>query len=330
MPHLHLGRRTRIPVAALFLMKSVTIVVPVYNEATVLPELYRRLTETLRLLGVKTQILFVDDGSQDASSAVLAEFESENPDVRVLTLSRNFGHQIAITAGLEHAQGDAVVVMDADLQDPPELISTLIAHWESGFDVVYAVRRVRQRESIGKRLSASLFYRILRMISPVAIPVDTGDFRLMSRRVVDQLSLLPERNRFMRGLVAWVGFRQMGVAYDRAPRANGTTKYPIRKMLRLAGDALFGFSTVPLRFSIAFGMVLSTACFAYGVVAMWGRWVYDRPIHGWTSLMVAIVFVGGVQLVGLGIIGEYIGRIYDEVKQRPLYIVAQRPNGPRA
>ena len=308
-------------------MTLISVIVPLFNEAEVLPVLHVRLSRVLTAMECGYEILFVDDGSDDGSAALLAAIVETDKNARLLTLSRNFGHQIAITAGIEHAEGDAVVVMDADLQDPPEFISTMIEQWKAGFDVVYAVRRARDSESFGKRWSASIFYRLLRALSPLNIPVDSGDFRLMSRRVVEQLARLPERNRFMRGLVAWVGFKQIGITYDRAPRAGGNTKYPLREMIRLASDALFGFSRLPLQLSVAIGLFLSAACFAYGAVAVWSRWAHDQPIPEWNSLIVAIVFVGGVQLVSLGIIGEYIGRIYEEVRQRPLYII-EKITGP--
>jgi glycosyltransferase involved in cell wall biosynthesis len=255
---------------------------------------------------------------------LLRDLHATDPRVRVVTLSRNFGHQAAITAGLDHARGDAVVILDADLQDPPELIPAMVERWKQGYDVVYGVRTRRERESLWKRATAALFYRVLRRASAIEIPLDTGDFRLLSRPVVDALHSLRERHRFVRGLVAWAGFRPIGLPYTREGRDAGESKFPTSRMLRLAGDAVVSFSIVPLRLASAVGLTVSLTCFAYALFATWGRWMHDRPVPGWTSLMVAVLFVGGVQLICLGIIGEYIGRIYEEVKRRPLYVVAGR------
>ena len=302
---------------------ELSVVVPVFDEQEVLLAFHQRLQATLDGADLAWEVVYVDDGSRDASWAVIEQLHERDPRVSAVALSRNFGHQIAITAGVDHAEGDAVVVIDADLQDPPELIPRMIAKWREGYDVVYAVRNERASESAFKRGTAAAFYRLMRRLTAVDVPVDAGDFRLMSRRVVEALKRLPERNRYVRGLVAWLGFEQAAIPYDRQARHAGTTKYPLRRMLRLAGDGIVSFSTVPLQLAIALGFALSLACFAYAGWAAWGRLVNDTPVRGWTSLMVAVLLVGGVQLVCLGIIGEYIGRIYDEVKQRPLYVVGE-------
>jgi dolichol-phosphate mannosyltransferase len=247
------------------------------------------------------------------------------PDIVLVNLSRNFGHQLAATAGIDIAQGDAVVLMDGDLQDPPELIAEFAARWREGYDVVYAVRRKRKGESAFKLLTARMFYRTIKRLTNVAIPVDTGDFRLMSRRVVEALKRSQERHRFLRGMVSWVGFNQIGVEYDREERLSGTTKYPFKKMLKFAIDGITSFSDVPLRFASYLGFTVSTAAFIYAIIIiLFKAFHFGTPEYarGWASTMVVILFLGGVQLIGIGILGEYIGRIYDEVKGRPLYLIA--------
>jgi glycosyltransferase involved in cell wall biosynthesis len=306
---------------------TLSVVVPVWNEERVLPVTAARLRSVLDQSGVAWEVVFVDDGSVDGGPAILDALRADDARFGVIRLSRNFGHQVAITAGLEHARGACVAVMDADLQDPPELLLAMLAHWRDGYDVVYGVRASRARDGWFKRSSAALFYRLIRSLTAVDLPVDTGDFRLMSRRVVDVMRALPERNRFVRGLVAWVGFRQIGVAYDRAPRAAGVTKYPLRKMARLGADAVFSFSTVPLQLAVWLGFLVSTSCFVYAGYAAFAKLWWGLTVPGWASQMVVTLLLGGAQLVCLGIIGEYIGRIYDEVKRRPLYLVADRQLG---
>lgn len=300
---------------------TISIVLPVFNESQTLPALYARLAGVMRRLGESYELVFVNDGSRDGSLDVLKKLAAEDSKMRVVSLSRNFGHQMAITCGLDRARGAAVIVMDADLQDPPELIPTLIERWREGYDVVYAVREERQGESLFKRATAALFYRLIRRLSRVEIPADTGDFRLLSRRAVEGLRATTERNRFVRGLVGWIGYRQTGVRFVREERAAGETKYPFRKMLKFAIDGITSFSFVPLQMATYFGFLISGASFLYIVYAVLQKLLTDRPVTGWTSLMVAMLFLGGVQLITLGIIGEYIGRIYEEVKQRPLYLV---------
>jgi len=298
-----------------------SVVIPVYNEAEVLPALYRRLTNVMEGLGKPYEIVFVNDGSVDDSPKVLAEFRAQDSRVRVVSLSRNFGHQIAITAGLDHSSGQAVVVMDADLQDPPEIIPQLIAQWKVGYDIVFTVRESRRRESVFKRTTAALFYRLLRRLTAPDIPLDAGDFRLMSRRAVEALKPIRERNRFVRGLVGWIGFRHTCVRFVRDARQAGETKYPLRKMIRFALNGLISFSFVPLQLATYLGFAVSLFSFLYIAYAIELKLFTDRAVQGWASIMVAMLFIGGVQLISLGIMGEYIGRIYDEVKQRPLYVI---------
>ena len=312
---------------------TLTVLVPCFNEQAVLGELHRRLTGVLAPTGLSYELLFVDDGSRDGTLAGLLALQAADPRVAVLGLSRNFGHQLALTAGLDHARGEAVVVIDADLQDPPELIPRMVELWRAGSDVVYGQRRARQGESVFKRGTAALFYRVMRRLTSVEIPVDTGDFRLLSRRVVEAMKRLPEHHRFVRGMVAWVGFRQTPLPYERAPRFAGETKYPLRRMVRFALDAAVSFSFLPLRLTTFAGFAISLGCFGYAGYAIWAKLANDVDLPGWASLMVAVMFLGGVQLLGLGIIGEYLGRVYEEVKARPLYLVgawhpARDPDAP--
>jgi polyisoprenyl-phosphate glycosyltransferase len=299
----------------------VTIVIPVYNEAEVLPTLYDRLTRVLEGLVESYEIIFVNDGSQDDSALFLRDFQARDARVKFLNFSRNFGHQIAITAGLDYSSGQAVVVMDADLQDPPEVIPQLIEQWRKGYDIVFAVRAKRQGEGFFKRATAAIFYRLFRCMTATEIPLDAGDFRLMSQRAVEALQSIRERNRFIRGLAGWIGFRQTSVTYVRDVRQAGETKYPLKKMLRFALNGLLSFSVVPLQLASYLGFLISSIGFFYIVYAIGLKLFTDQVVLGWTSVMVAVLFLGGVQLVSLGIIGEYIGRIYEEVKQRPLYVV---------
>lgn len=316
---------------------TVSVVLPIFNEVQTLPALHARLAGVMCELGESYELVFVNDGSRDGSLEFLKKLAVEDSKIKVISLSRNFGHQMAITCGLDHARGAAVIVMDADLQDPPELIPTLIEKWREGYDVVYAVREERQGESLFKRATAALFYRLICRLSRVEIPADTGDFRLLSRRAVEGLRATTERNRFVRGLVGWIGYRQTGVRFVREERAAGETKYPFRKMLKFAIDGITSFSFVPLQMATYFGFLISGASFLYIVYAVLQKLLTDRPVTGWTSLMVAMLFLGGVQLITLGIIGEYIGRIYEEVKQRPLYLVdetfgfeSESKEGPRS
>jgi len=296
-----------------------SVVVPLYNEEENVPELHRRLSATLNGRGIPHLLWFVNDGSRDRTLERLRDLALADRRVRVLSFSRNFGHQISISAGLNHADGDAVVVMDADLQDPPEMIPDLLERWADGYDVVYAVRRKRKEGAL-KRMAYTLFYRVLRRISNVEMPLDSGDFSLLDARVVALLRTFPERNRFVRGLRSWVGFRQTEVAYERMPRRAGEPKYRVRHLMKLALDGFFAFSTVPLQLSTYLGFLAAGLGFLYLLYALVSRFLYQLPA-GWTSLAAIILFLGGTQLILLGVLGEYVGRIYEEVKQRPLYIV---------
>lgn len=306
---------------------DLSIVVPLYNEeGNVAPLVERIVGIAERLAGVKHyEIVLVNDGSRDGTLAKIREEMARRRDIVLVNLSRNFGHQIAATAGLDITQGQAVVLMDGDLQDPPELIEQFMERFRAGYDVVYAVRKTRKGESAFKLFTARLFYRTIKRLTNVSIPVDTGDFRLMSRRVVDSLKRSRERHRFLRGMVSWVGYNQIGVEYDREERLSGETKYPLSKMLKFAIDGITSFSDVPLRFASYLGFTVSTAAFIYAIIIIVARLFHlgtPEYARGWASTMVVILFLGGVQLIGIGILGEYIGRISDEVKARPLYLIA--------
>ena len=308
-----------------------SVVVPCLDEEAVIRETHRRLVAALEgAAELDFEIIYVDDGSGDATPDILRELQASSRRVRVVALSRNFGHQIAITAGLAEAGGDVVVVIDADLQDPPEIVPKMVALWRAGVDVAYGTRSEREGETAFKRWTAGAFYRLIDRFSGVSIPLDTGDFRLMDRKVVDAFLAMPERDRFVRGMVAWAGFRQEPVRYRRAARAAGETKYPLRKMLRFAADALFSFSLAPLRLAIWMGF-LATGLALLGVVWVLAvRLMTDEWVAGWATLLVVVLFLGGVQLVLIGILGEYVGRIYGEVKRRPLYFVKERLGFPPA
>ncbi|HTX56754.1 MAG TPA: glycosyltransferase family 2 protein [Candidatus Acidoferrales bacterium] len=308
-------------------MPTLSIVVPLYNEEGNVAPLVERIVSIVQSLEGEPsyEIVLVNDGSSDGTlDRIRAELAAREHLVLV-NLSRNFGHQLAASAGLDIAAGDAMVLMDGDLQDPPELIAEFVSRWRRGYDVVYAVRRNRKGESPFKLFTARLFYRIIKRLTKVDIPVDTGDFRLMSRRVVDALRRSPERHRFLRGMVSWVGYNQIGVDYDREERLSGTTKYPLPKMLRFAIDGITSFSDVPLRFASYLGFASSAIAFVYALIVIGYKLFSLRPpgyTPGWASTIVAVLFLGGVQLISLGILGEYIGRIYDEVKGRPLYLIS--------
>jgi dolichol-phosphate mannosyltransferase len=305
-------------------MPTLSVVAPLFNEEGNVAELVRRLRASADgAPGIDAyELVLVDDGSTDRTAELLLAQAAIDPRIVVVRLSRNFGHQLAATAGLDIARGDAVVLIDADLQDPPELIPALVERWLAGFDVVYAVRRSRKGESAFKLWTAGMFYRVTRRLTKVSIPVDTGDFRLMSRRVVDALKAIRERHRFIRGLVSWVGYPQTAVEYDRDARFSGVTKYPFSKMMRFAIDGITSFSDVPLRFASYFGFIVSAVAFVVGIVEILIRLFTGYNLPGYTSLIFAVLFLGGVQLIGIGILGEYIGRIYEEIKLRPLYLLA--------
>jgi dolichol-phosphate mannosyltransferase len=290
----------------------------------VIAETIKRLEQVCSgLQGIRSELVFIDDGSKDATLSILKEWQGRDPRIHVISFSRNFGHQIAITAGMEHTKGDAVLVIDADLQDPPELVVQMLQKWQEGYDVIYGLRAERLGESFFKRASAHAFYRLLNYLSDIPIPLDTGDFRLMSRRVVDTLCRMPEHNRFVRGMVSWVGFRQIAIPYTREKRFAGVSKYPLRKMLQFAVDGILSFSTKPLRISAILGFFCAMLA-AMGIVWVLCERLFSGDwVPGWATLMLAILFIGGIQLISIGVLGEYIGRIYGEVKKRPLYIAGE-------
>lgn len=300
-----------------------SIVVPVYNEEEVLLEFYRRTTATLQGTKEGYEIVFVNDGSTDNTLSILRELNSRDASIKVINFSRNFGHQIAITAGMDYTVGDSVVIIDADLQDPPEVILRLIEKWKEGFDVVYAVRHERKGETVLKKLTAAIFYKLIIKITNVTIPKNVGDFRLIDKKVLIALRSIREHHRFIRGLVSWVGFRQTGVTYVRDERFAGETKYPLKKMLKFAFDGITSFSFLPLQFAMYAGVFISFFSFICCVYILFLRVCTGKFIPGIAGILVSVLFIGGIQLLFLGLIGEYVGRIYDEIKQRPLYIVRE-------
>lgn len=301
-----------------------SIVIPCYNEEEVISETVRRLKTFCSELGnLDAELIFVDDGSFDSTREVLRRFAVEDFRIKVIGFARNFGHQIAVTAGIDAAKGDAVVLIDADLQDPPEVVHQMIAKWREGYDVVYGTRAERSGESAFKLATAKWFYRLMNRLSDIPIPLDTGDFRLMNRDVANALKAMPERDRFVRGMVSWVGFRQIAIPYKRVERFAGKSKYPLKKMLRFALDGILSFSTKPLQMSVGLGMVCASLALIGVLYAIILRLFTNIWVAGWTALMLAVLFLGGVQLVCLGILGEYVGRIYHESKNRPLYIVQE-------
>ncbi|HOZ31358.1 MAG TPA: glycosyltransferase family 2 protein [Tabrizicola sp.] len=303
----------------------ISVVLPCFDEEDVLAETLSRLSAMAAAQsGVRFEFVFVDDGSRDRTAAILRDAAARDDRIRLLRFARNFGQQIAVTAGIELAQGDAVVLMDADLQDPPEVVARMVDLWRDGFDVVYGTRSSRRADSLVKRVTARMFYATINRLSEVPIPSDTGDFRLMSRRVVDVLRQMPERHRFIRGMVSWVGFRQTQVPYERPERFAGNTKYPLRKMIRFAADGILSFSIKPLQLSIALGLLAASLALIGIGYALFMRIFTSTWVEGWTALMIAVLFMGGVQLLCLGILGEYVGRIYSEVKRRPLYVIAEK------
>ena len=302
-----------------------SVVIPCFNEQELITATYRRLVHVLGALPIADfELLFVDDGSRDRTLEILRTLQATDRRVRVVAFSRNFGHQVAVTAGLEHAAGDAVVLIDADLQDPPEIIGEMLLRWHRGVDVAYGVRAAREGETAFKLWTAKAFYRSINKLSDIAIPLDTGDFRLMDRAVVDALLNMPERDRFVRGMVAWLGFRQEAVMYNRAARIAGETKYPLRKMLGFAIDGILSFSLAPLRLAVWLGFATAGVALLGLIYAICMRLLTDIWVPGWTLLFIACASIGGIQLVSLGVLGEYIGRIYGEVKRRPLYVVRER------
>lgn len=303
--------------------RLLSVVVPVFNETEVIDSFYARLKKVVDSLNpISYEIIFVEDGSRDGSYQKLVNLADSDPNVRVIKFSRNFGHQLAITAGIDTAKGDAVVVIDSDLQDPPEVIEKFIKKWEEGYDVVYGIREKREGETKMKLFTAALFYRLLKAIIQIDIPADVGDFRLMSRRAVEKFRELRERDRFVRGLVSWVGFKQTGVPYMRDKRYAGETKYPYRKMIKFAFDGIASFSNMPLKLATWFGYITSLLAFLYACSVFVQKFM-GYTVQGWATIMVGMLFLGGVQLICLGILGEYIGRIFNEIKQRPLYVIEE-------
>jgi len=298
-----------------------SIVIPVFNEAESFGVLVERLRGVLDRLDGPAEVVLVDDGSRDGSFELMVAANREDGRFKVLQLSRNFGHQIAITAGMDAAAGQAVIVMDADLQDPPEVILEMAARWQEGYEVVYAVRERRAGDSLFKRRTATLFYGLQRRLAEIEQPVEVGDFRLVDRKALDAFLLMRERNRYVRGMFSWVGFRQTAVPYARASRAAGESKYPLRKMVGLAADGFVGFSTAPLRFALGLGLVMAAAAVLYGVFGIGAKLAGLSLVPGYASLLVTITFLSGVQLVVIGMVGQYVARIYDEVRARPLYLV---------
>jgi len=302
-----------------------SIIAPIYNEIDNIPELHRRVKEVMDSCGEPWELILVDDGSTDGSTDKIRELAARDKTVRPVIFARNFGHQVAITAGWDYARGDAVVIIDADLQDPPEVILELAKKWKEGYEVVYAVRGEREGETWFKKFTAAAFYRLIYSITDVKIPVDTGDFRLMDRKVVDVLKQMKERHRFPRGMSAWVGFKQVGVTYKRAARVAGVTKYPFRKMLKLALNAITGFSYFPLQVATYFGFFSAGISILAIPVVIYMRMMGSGAFFGQATTLIAVLFLGGVQLISLGILGEYVGRLYDEAKGRPLYILREAP-----
>ncbi len=300
-----------------------SIVVPLYNEEEVILETYKRLTGVMQSIGDDYELLFINDGSRDKTAHIAAEIAEKDAHIRLICFSRNFGHQIAITAGMDYARGDAVVIIDADLQDPPEVIPEMVAKWKEGYHVVYGKRIKRQGETVFKKVTAKLFYRFLQRMTQVDIPTDTGDFRLMDRQVCDTMKRIQERNRYVRGLVSWVGFKQYALEYVREERFAGETKYPLKKMFRLAMDGIASFSYKPLKLATLVGFCLSGVSFLYLIFILIQKLCGMPTAWGWTSLLAVQLFFNGVVLIILGILGAYIGRIYEECKERPLYIVQE-------
>ena len=306
-------------------MPKFTVIAPIYNEADNIPELYARVREAMEGTDEGWEFIMVDDGSTDGSTDIIRQLGTQDARVKPLIFARNFGHQIAVTAGLDYSRGEAVVIIDSDLQDPPEVILEMIAKWREGYEVVYAIRSEREGETWFKEFTASLFYRMIYRITDVDIPRDTGDFRLLDRKVVDVMGQMRERHRFLRGMSVWVGFKQTGVDYKRAPRFAGETKYPFRKMFKFAVDAITSFSYFPLQLAMYIGFIAAGVSILAIPVVVILRASGSGAFFGQASTLISVLFLGGVQLISLGILGEYIGRLYDEAKGRPLYVVSEAP-----
>ena len=303
-----------------------TIIAPIFNEIQSIPELYRRVCEVMDSTGEPWELILVDDGSTDGSTSVIRDLAEQDERLRPVIFARNFGHQLAVTAGLDYSRGQAVVIIDADLQDPPELILDMIVKWREGYEVVYAVRTDREGESWFKLTTASMFYHLIYRITDVDIPMDTGDFRLLDQKAVNVLNSMHERHRFLRGMSVWIGFKQVGVSYSRAARAAGETKYPFKKMFKFALDAVTSFSYFPLQVATYFGFFLAGISLLAIPIVIATRLAGSQAFFGQATTLIAVLFLGGVQLISLGILGEYIGRLFDEAKGRPLYIVREAPD----
>lgn len=308
-------------------MKKITIVAPVYSEEGVIELFYSSLKDVLSKLNYHHEVIFINDGSKDKSLEILKKIANEDSNVKIISFSRNFGHQVAISAGIEESSGDAIIVMDSDMQDPPEVISQMLIKWEDGYEVVYAKRIKRYGESFFKKNTAAFFYRFLNRLSDIKIPLDTGDFRLIDRKIKIQLSKFREKSRFIRGIISWIGYRQTYVEFDRQERFTGETKYPLWKMIKFALDGITSFSITPLKIALGIGLfsmiiALTVSCYVFY------RYIFFRELilSGWASILLAVVFFGGIQLLTIGIIGEYIGRIFEETKDRPLYIIDEKIN----
>lgn len=310
----------------MFDKQKISVIIPVFNEEGSISELLNRLQTVLKQQQISSEIILVDDGSTDGTLPILQEFANKNNEVKLIVFSRNFGNQAAVSAGLNYCIGECAIIIDADLQDPPELLPELIAKWQEGYEVVFAQRAARKGESLFKKITASIFYRLLQKLTQVDIPPDTGDFRLIDRKVITTLNEMPEKNRFLRGMVSWAGFRQTGITYVREERFAGETKFPFFKMLKFALTGITSFSFVPLQLASYFGFIVSAGAFISGLYVLYLKFFTDKTIQGWTSLMIALLFLGGIQLITLGIVGEYIGRMSDEVKQRPAYVIRDTVN----
>jgi polyisoprenyl-phosphate glycosyltransferase len=305
-------------------MTDISVIIPVYNEEANIPFLFDRLSQVLSVFDNSIEYIFINDGSKDRSIQLIKELAEKNNSVKYIDFSRNFGHQVAVTAGLDHCTGKSAIIMDADLQDPPELIIQLYNKWKEGYEVVYAKRLERQGDGFVKKFTAKMFYRLLKKITAINIPLDTGDFRLIDRKVVDVLKQMPEQQKFLRGQISWIGFRQTFVEYDREPRYSGKTSYTYKKMLHFALDGITSFTNLPLKFATLTGFIVSGISFFMILYALYSRFISKNYVPGWTSLMLTVLFIGGVQLISLGIIGEYISRMNANTKNRPLYIINEK------
>lgn len=305
-------------------MTLLSIIIPIYNEEKVIPETYKRVDEVLKPLDISYEIIIIDDGSSDRSYEILSEIAESDSNLKVISFSRNFGHQAALTAGLDHAAGRAIITMDGDLQHPPELIPILLEKWREGFEVVHTIRTYGRETGFIKKITASIFYKFLNKLAQVDIPSGAADFKLFDRKVVNSLKSMKERSRFLRGLSMWVGYKQTCVEYEVAPRAAGETKYTLGKMIRLALDGITSFSIFPLKLAAYLGFLVSFVSFIYLSYALYIKLIADKALPGWASVVIPMLFLGGIQLFAIGILGEYIGRIYEEVKERPIYIVSKK------